>query len=148
MELKELTLAEKNAVRDLFRSVFTAEPWNDDWSDGTQLDAYLTDLMGNVNSLSFGLYDDDRLIALSMGYIKHWYAGTEYVIEELCVARDRQGKGVGTRFLRSVEQTIARRGIRHVFLLTDRALPAFDFYQKAGYRECEGITALAKSIES
>ena len=38
MELKELTSADRDAVRALFYDVFTAEPWNDDWSDGAQLD--------------------------------------------------------------------------------------------------------------
>ena len=40
------------------------------------------------------------MIGLSMGHIRHWYEGTEYMIDELCVRADRQGRGVGTAFLR------------------------------------------------
>lgn len=36
---------------------------------------------------------DGKLIALSMGNKRHWWGGTEYVIEELCVASEEQGSG-------------------------------------------------------
>ena len=39
MNLKVLTPKDKKPVADLFRDVFTREPWNDDWSDPGQLDA-------------------------------------------------------------------------------------------------------------
>lgn len=31
-------------------------------------------LIGNLNSLTFGLFDDLELIRLSMGHVKHWYS--------------------------------------------------------------------------
>ena len=147
MELKELTSADMDAVRALFYDVFTAEPWNDDWSDGAQLDAYLTDLTGNANSLTFSFYEGETLLALSMGHVKHWFSGTEYYVDELCVAREAQGRGVGTAFVQAIERALAERGITHIFLLTERDVPAYRFYQKAGFRELPGNVAFAKRIE-
>ena len=92
MELRKLTVADREIITELFRDVFTNEPWNDDWSDGDQLYAYITDLTGQSYSLTFGYFDGDQLVALSMGYIRHWYSGTEYYVDELCVARHLQGK--------------------------------------------------------
>lgn len=46
MILKQLSVDDKEAIKDLFISVFTGEPWNDDWSDSKQLDQYLEDLCG------------------------------------------------------------------------------------------------------
>ncbi len=34
-----------------------------------------------------------------MGNIRHWYAGTEYYINEFCIKTDEQGSGLGTYFL-------------------------------------------------
>ena len=42
MELKVLSIKDKEIVTALFKDVFTNEPWNDDWSDTVQLDAYIT----------------------------------------------------------------------------------------------------------
>ena len=45
-----------DAVQPLFHEVFTQPPWNDDWSDTTQLRRYLLDLLEPSGSLCFGLY--------------------------------------------------------------------------------------------
>ena len=52
-ELKRLTINDKEIIKDLFVSVFTKEPWNDDWSDTDQLNAYIEDLAGKCNSLRY-----------------------------------------------------------------------------------------------
>ena len=62
MELKKLSINDKEAIKELFTGVFTGEPWNDDWSDGEQLDLYIEDLCGQGYSLTFGLYDGGELI--------------------------------------------------------------------------------------
>ena len=44
MELKRIGIEQKEAIKKLFGSVFTIEPWNDDWSDEKQLDCYIDEL--------------------------------------------------------------------------------------------------------
>ena len=63
MELIELSIKDKEIVTALFRDVFTNEPWNDDWSDTAQLDAYITDLTGQSYSLTLGYFDGDQMAA-------------------------------------------------------------------------------------
>lgn len=43
---KKIGMDEIEIIKELFTSVFTIEPWNDDWSDQEQLDLYLSDLVG------------------------------------------------------------------------------------------------------
>ena len=81
-------------MTELFRSVFTREPWNDDWSDLEMLEQYVREVSGGYHSLNYGLFIDGRLVALSMGEIRHWWEGTNYNIEEFCVSPDLQGQGV------------------------------------------------------
>lgn len=148
MELKILTLRDRKIITDLFCSVFTNEPWNDDWSDREQLDAYITDLAGQSDSLTLGYFDGGRIVGLSMGCIRHWYTGTEYFINEFCVDRDMQGKGIGSGFMKAVEAYLAGRGIYRIFLLTDRNVPAYAFYRHNGFTELPGNVSLARKIES
>ena len=61
---KRLELKDKETVKELFLSVFTVSPWYDDWSDETQLDCYLTDLMGQSNSLTYGMFENKKLVAM------------------------------------------------------------------------------------
>ena len=50
-EIKELTIEEIDIIKSFFKDVFMREPWNDDWSDNEQLHQYITDIIGNQNSL-------------------------------------------------------------------------------------------------
>ncbi|HFI0102684.1 TPA: GNAT family N-acetyltransferase [Streptococcus suis] len=146
MELKELYSLDMEMVKQLFLSVFSQEPWNDDWSDEEQLDRYLGDLLSHPRALCFGLLDQGKLIALSLGHIRFWYEGTEYRIEELCISRDYQGRGIGQDFLKRIEDQLAERRIVHILLQTERHLPAFSFYKKCGFRALEEDVTMVKKV--
>ena len=143
---KRIGMNEVEIVKELFISVFTIEPWNDDWSNQEQLDLYLSDLMGQSNSLTYGLFEDEELIGVSMGHIRHWYSGTEYYIDELCIQTEKQGNGIGTYFLKEIEHGIKEIGLVHIFLQTETNLPAYHFYQKNGFHELKGHVSFAKRI--
>lgn len=143
---KQIGMNEKNLIKELFTSVFTIEPWNDDWSNQEQLDLYLTDLMAQNNSLTYGLFEEETLIGVSMGHIKHWYTGTEYCIDELCIRTDKQGQGLGTHFLKEIETAIKELGLVQIFLQTESTVPAYEFYQKNGFTELKGHVSFGKHI--
>ena len=144
MEIRALGIDDIKEIKRLFFDIFTNEPWNDDWSDEVQLHEYITDLIGNRNSLSLGLYNGDELIGLALGSIMHWYTGTEYYIFEFCVKTEMQGKGIGTVFLKQVEEYTKRKGITHIFLQTERTVPAYEFYCKNGFTELTDHVSLYK----
>ncbi|HFI0695617.1 TPA: GNAT family N-acetyltransferase [Streptococcus suis] len=146
MELKELYSSDMEMVKQLFLSVFSHEPWNDDWSDEEQLNRYLGDLLSHPRALCFGLVDQGKLIALSLGHIRYWYEGTEYRIEELCISRDYQRRGIGQDFLKIIEEQLIERKIVHILLQTERNLPAFSFYKKCGFRALEEDVTMVKKV--
>lgn len=147
MEIRKLTASHTEEIKIHFRDVFMNPPWNDDWSSEAQLDHYLQDLTGNRNSLTIGLYDGAELAGVSMGHIMHWCAGTEYYIQEFFIVRGRQNRGLGKLFLREIEEYAKQIGINHIFLQTERNLPAYDFYTKAGFTELTGHASLVKMFE-
>ena len=81
-----------------------------------------------------------------MGHIKHWYSATEYYIDELCVKTRLQGQGIDGRLMNAVEEYLMKNYIRAVFLLTDKSVPAYDFYKKQGFKEQENSAAFAKRL--
>ena len=145
-QLRRLGAEETEAIKELFLSVFTAEPWKDDWSDQEQLDAYIHDLTGQSNSLAYGLYEGGELAGVSMGNIRHWFTGTEYYIDELCIRPDRQGQGLGTLFLKEIESAVRDLGMTQIFLQTESTVPAYGFYRKNGFIELKEHVSFAKRI--
>lgn len=81
-----------------------------------------------------------------MGHIKHWYSGTEYCIDELCIRKENQGNGIGTLLLNKIEECIREMGLVHLFLQTEKTVPAYRFYQKNGYTELDEHVSFVKRI--
>ena len=146
-QVKQLDNSDIEDIKKLFVEVFTNEPWNDDWSDPEQLHAYITDLTGNRNSLSLGLYENEELIGISLGSIMHWCTGTEYYIYEFCIRTDKQGRGLGTYLLQQAEEYSKKHGATHIFLQTERTVPAYEFYKSNGFAELKEHVSLFKQFD-
>lgn len=145
-EIKELTINDLEIIKTFYKEVFTREPWNDDWSDEEQLRLYITDLIGNKNSLAYGLFDDEELLGIALGNIRHWFTGTQLFVDEFCVKAEKQGQGLGTGFLGLMENSLKEKGIQTIFLMTGKQMPAFEFYRKNGFEEIVNHVSLIKDI--
>lgn len=133
-------------MAELYSRSFAGEPWNDDWSNTEQLNEYIKEISNSYNSLNYGLFINGELKALSIGMIRHWWEGTNYNIEELCVSPDMQGKGIGTRFIKMIEADIKERGLAGIFLQTDNDKPAYRFYLKNGFFDLDSHVSLYKKL--
>lgn len=145
-EITKLDITMVDQIKKLFREIFMNEPWNDDWSNDDQLYNYILDLIGNRNSLAFGLYYNGCLVGLSLGNVIHWCTGTEYYIQEFCIRTELQGKGLGTKFLSDIQTLIKEKGVTRIFLQTERTVPAYKFYQKNGFVELNEHASLVKEF--
>ena len=133
-------------MAELYKSAFEQEPWNDNWSDEFQLTEYIKEISSSYHSLNYGLLIDGKLLALSIGMIRHWWEGTNYNIEEFCVSPDIQGKGIGSRFMKMIEIDIQKRGLSGIFLQTDNDKPSYQFYQKNGFNELDSHVSFYKRV--
>ena len=130
----------------LYKSAFSRNPWNDDWSDEEQLTEYIKEKSGGFQAINYGLLIDGKLVAISLGQITHWWEGTNYALDELCVSPDCQGTGIGTRFMELIESDLRKRGLKGIFLQTDSDKPAYDFYHKNGFKDLSKHISLFKSF--
>ncbi len=145
-QLKALNESNFELMKNFFRDIFTKEPWNDDWSNENQLTAYIKDISCCFNSINYGFFKDEQLIALSMGNKRHWWGGTEYFIDEFCVKTDFQGKGIGKKFLKAIEEDIKEHGMTQIYLQTERNVPAYHFYKKSGFNELTDHISFFKEV--
>lgn len=135
MEIKKLSIDNIEEIKYIIKETFSMEPWNDDWRDERQFHSYILDLIGNKNSLSLGLYDNEELIGVSLGRIKHWYTGTEYWIDDLAILPKAQGHGCGSQFIDMIEAFIKEQDMVGIVLFTEKEIPAYSLYVKKAFEE-------------
>ena len=145
MDIREISINHINAVKMLMVDIFSKEPWNDTWTD-EQLHLYVSELIENKNSLSFGLFENDHMIGMALGHIKHWYEGTEYWIDEFGILPQKQRCGIGTEFLTEIEKALIDKGIIYIALLTEKTAPAYHFYKRNGFDEQEETRFFVKRV--
>ncbi len=133
MELRKLTIQNIEDIKAVILDAFTGEPWNDNWQDLNIFHQYILDLIDNKNSLSLGLYDDDRIVGVAIGRIKHWYTGQQYWIDDLGIISNCQRKGYGTAFVTLMEEYLRQCDIKEIVLMTEKNIPAFDFWVKNSF---------------
>ena len=146
-EFIELDSTYLEEMGQLYKRAFRDEPWNDDWSDPVQLGEYIKEISGSYNALNFGLIRDGKLVAMSLGMIRHWWEGTNYNIEEFCVSPELQGQGMGSKFMKMIEEDIKGRGLCGIFLQTDNDKPSYRFYKKNGFFELSSHVSFYKKVK-
>lgn len=134
-------------IKRLFSSVFTKEPWLDDWRDESKLNKYIKDLILQANSLSLGLYLDDELIGIALGWVITFYDGVQYRIDELCIKSEKHKSGYGSKFLDLINSFAKKKKFRYIILNTDRNVYAYKFYPKNGYQENKTNVMLYQEIK-
>ena len=130
---------------EVFRAAFAAEPWNEEWSLELA-ETRIKELMSAPQSIGYVFEENGVIQAVLCGRKLTYLHGVEYVIDEFCVDRNRQGKGTGTAFLAAIEAYLREHGIFRIFLQTGKDMPAYSFYLKNGFRELEGHVSFSKEI--
>ena len=129
---------------DLFIDVFTRPPWNDTYSSREQVVNFFQNHMACNYFVGYVLKEQACIIALSIGMKKPWINGMEYYIDQFCVKTDLQGKGIGSYFLKLIENEIQTEKMNAIILNTERGFPAEKFYKKNGFQSVDELITLTK----
>lgn len=129
---------------DLFINTFSKEPWNDVYESRSQVITFFENHLKNNYFLGYVGLIDEEVVALSLGMKKPWIQGMEYYIDEFCIKFELQGKGIGSKFIKMIEEDIKLQGMNGIILNTERNYPSQAFYEKNGFEVIEDLIILAK----
>ncbi len=116
----------------LLASVFSAEPWNANYTFDTAKKelAWTLDVPGFVGLVAL----DEGVVAFAVGYIEQDDEREIFCLKTLCVRPDAQGNGVGSRLMQRLKEKLEKMGVNLSYLTTHKGTPAESFYKKIGYR--------------
>jgi Acetyltransferases len=129
---------------NLFIETFTKEPWNDVYESREQVVRFFNNHFQNNYFVGYAAEIDGKVAALSIGMKKPWINGCEYYIDEFCVSNEMQGRGIGSWFLRAIEEDIKKQGMNAIILNTEKDYPSHKFYEKNGFKTLGDLVVLGK----
>lgn len=131
---------------NLLLNVFSNEPWNDNWTfEGAE--KYLLDYIETPGFKGFVAEEENKIKGFIFGFRKRWWQGDEFYVNEMCVEIREQRNGIGTKLIKYLEASLITEGIENITLLTNRGIPAEEFYKKNGFSEIDRIIFLHKEIK-
>jgi aminoglycoside 6'-N-acetyltransferase I len=146
--MKIRPFVENNDLRSCVRllvNVFNHEPWNDKWSIEVA-EQYLLDYIKTPGFRGFIAEDETELKGFVFGYCKRWWKADEFFVNEMCVQIDEQRSGIGTKLIKYLEKSLVNEGVENITLLTNRGIPAEEFYKKNGFSVIDRVIFLHKRI--
>jgi aminoglycoside 6'-N-acetyltransferase I len=145
--MMEFTFKDMDACVELYKDVFSSDPWNDIWISSKQVKYYLNELINNPVFKGFVAYQNSKLIAVCFGHKRSWWTGKEFFIDEFYVSNDLQGTGIGSCLLEFVEYSPVIGDCFRLILLTNKNFPAEEFYLKKGFNINDERIVMAKDIK-
>lgn len=130
----------------LFKNVFSADPWYDEWVSMNQSRTYLKELIENPVFEGFLMCKDSKIVAVCLGHRRSWWRGKEFFVDEFFVETGRQGNGIGTKTVDFLVNTLQEDGYTRLTLLTNKNIPAETFYLKNGFYNNEKRTVMVKEL--
>lgn len=146
LDFKRFSQEDLDECSELFKKVFTADPWYDEWVSFYQTRNYLKELSDNPVFEGLVARQDSKMVAVCMGHQRSWWMGKEFVVDEFFVENERQGNGIGTRTLDLLADNLFNEGYTRLILLTNREIPAERFYLKNGFYNNEKRTVMVKEL--
>lgn len=144
MEIEYLQKEQIKAAANLYISVFSQAPWNEEYESFEQVERLIKNFMAETCFLNFVALENGELVGLCLGLKKPWINGIEYYIDEFCIKTDLQGRGIGSHFLAEIEAEILKLGLDGMMLNTEKGVPAEHFYLKNGFHQLSGLIVLGK----
>jgi aminoglycoside 6'-N-acetyltransferase I len=146
--IRKFTFEDMDKCAALYKEVFSDDPWYDKWVSQDQVREYLNELIQNPVFEGFVALDDSEIVAVCLGHIKSWWTGKEFVVDEFFVHNEKQGNGIGTTFMDFICNYLLENEYVRLTLLTNKEIPAEDFYLKNGFLNNQKRILMTKNLFS
>ena len=100
----------------------------------------------NRKFVGYVAVEEEKMIGCLFGHEKIWWNNSEVFIEEMFVTPKKQGAGIGTELLKTVEQYVTDNQLAGMTLSTNKYAPAPKFYEKNGFGHCKHVIFMAKEL--
>ena len=132
MSISGITVENLEACAELFVEVFNQPPWSESWTISQAIER-LQFYFDTPNFIGACFYEGEELLGFVLGNYEPYQSENLYILKEMCVSLESQGKGVGSSLVKHIHALLKTKGISTVNLITKVDGLAERFYLKNGY---------------
>jgi aminoglycoside 6'-N-acetyltransferase I len=145
MTIIPLTKTDIDKCADLYIKSYNRAPWNYAFTKEKAVQ-YLTEYTERSRFVGFVLIEDEQIMGAMFGHSKTWWTDDLLYIDELFISPDSQRMGYGRRLINHCQRYAKQQGYEVVTLMTNKHMPAINFYKDLDYLEAEQFVFLFKPM--
>lgn len=129
----------------VFLKSYNQPPWNYHWT-GEKAKQYLSEYLDCKQFVGFVLYDQNQAAGAIMCHSKTWWTNQQLMIDEFFISPEKQRMGYGKKLLESCNQYAINKKIGSIVLMTNKYMPAYNFYDKTSFTTTEQFVFMFKQV--
>lgn len=146
MEIRKINKNDIPLCAEIFMASYNQMPWNYDWKLDDAV-KYLNEYADAPLFEGFMIVEDDgKVSGALLGHTKTWWTNNQFMIDELFISPLMQGKGYGKLLLKHVEQFAKEYSIDRLTLMTNKFMPALQFYNKNDFSKVDQYVFMFKEL--
>lgn len=146
MKIHPITKNDIGRCAETFTASYNQMPWNYNWKLKDAM-VYLNEYTDSMHFKGFMLADGDHVLGALFGHTRTWWTNNQLMIDELFIAPQKQGMGYGKLLLEHVEQYAKENSIGTITLMTNKFMPAVQFYNKNDFNKVDQYVFMFKQLE-
>ncbi|PSB05883.1 hypothetical protein C7B62_24210 [Pleurocapsa sp. CCALA 161] len=145
MDICAIAKLDLQVISQLYVSVFSSPPWNEDW-EFTWAYERLNWIYQSQGFAGYIALDSKQILGAIMGHFVPFKGKKGFEIVEFLVAANYQNQGIGKKLLTQLELNLKQDNYDYIWLLTAKDSSAESFYCQRNYqRDCK-IVLLNKEL--
>ena len=145
MEIRAIAQKDLKPISQLYVSVFTNPPWNEDWEYEWAYERLnwvyqCQDFVGLVS------LNDSKINGAILGYFIPFRGKKGFKLAEFFVDTNYQNKGIGIKLLTQLELYLKQNNYDFISLLTAKNTDAESFYLNRYYQRDDRLVLLRREI--
>ena len=137
--------ADLETCAHLLIAAYNSPPWHNQWTIATAT-KYLSEFVANDHFVGFISCENAVIVDAMFAHRKTWWTNDELLVDGVYITPQRQRQEVGVSLLAHAEAYAKAEGLAGLTLLTNRYLPAKDFYEKHGYLPADHLVFMYKEL--
>jgi GNAT superfamily N-acetyltransferase len=145
MDIRTLT---KDDIADCARLLiksYNQPPWRYNWTS-EKAEPYLLEYFDSKQFVGFMLFDKGEMAGAVFAHTKTWWTTDQLYIDEIFISGDKQRAGYGKALLEHISRWSREHGFPTVFLMTNKFMPSFKFYNKNDFSHAEHFIFMFKQV--
>ncbi len=148
MLIRPIAESDVEEISQIFVACFSGPPWNEAWNTEAAR-ACIRPKIHTQSSRGYVAILNDSIVGAAFGQIEGGLNKNKFHLQEFFVLPSVQRKGIGKRLLSTLFSELAvTENVGSIYLLTIRAGPAQDFYEKFGFSASAKIVVMGVVIKS